>query len=432
MKRAFVVAAVVCATSWAGSARANGRFPYANHLVVDPSDSKHVVLRTTYGIVQTFDNGATWKWLCESSVGYGGKFDPAIAVTKSSRLLVGLFDGLTSSTDRGCDFARVGGALFEKQFVIDLVVEQKDPSHALAITSTGLGDAGFHVIIAESLDSGATWTQAGVDLPKDFNSETVEVAPSRPERIYASGIFGTPRQGVIEKSDDRGKTWERIPIELGTGGLAPYLAAVDPNDPDVVYVRIDGDASMSVHDRLLVSRDGAKTWTEIGNTTGDMLGFALSPDGTKLAYGGPLDGVFVASRTAPKPELVAPIAARCLTWSANGLYVCATEYPDDFTIGLSTDDGKTFKGIHNLANLSPLECAASTSTGRECPDDWAAVQSTIGIPLDDAGPDAGRDAGPNTFGPAEDGGCGCRVGRSAAAPFGLFALLALLIARRKK
>ncbi len=431
MKRALVVAAALCATSWVGNARANGRFPFANHLVVDPSDDKHLVLRTTYGMVQTFDGGANWKWLCEQSVGYGGKFDPAIGVTRAGRLLVGLFDGLTTSADRGCDFAQAPGTVFEKQYVIDLVVEQKDPSRALAITSTGLGDLGFHVIVAESLDSGATWAQAGVDLPKDFNSETLEVAPSRGDRIYASGIFGTPRQGVIEKSDDRGKTWERLVVDLGMGGLTPYLAAVDPNNPDVVYVRIDGDATTSTPDRLLVSRDGAKTWTEVGRTTGDMLGFALSPDGSKVAFGGPLDGLFVASTSDMKPEKVASLAIRCLTWHANGLYACATEYPDDFTVGLSTDDGRTFQGLYKLADLSPLECAASTSTGRDCPDDWAAVQATIGVPLD-AGPDAGADAGASADTPTDDGGCGCRVGRNTAAPFGLVALLALFLYRRKK
>jgi MYXO-CTERM domain-containing protein len=423
MKLAPAVVAVALSLSFASVASANGRFPYANQLVVDPSDNKHIVLRTTYGVVQTFDSGANWKWLCETSVGYGGKFDPAIGVTKTGRILIGLFDGLSSSSDRGCSFERVGVDIFTKQYVIDLVVEQKDPSRVVAITSTGLGDAGFHVAVGESLDSGATWKAAGVDLPKDFNSETIEVAPSRTERIYASGIVGMPRVGAIEKSDDRGATWERLPIDLGKDGLAPYLSAVDRNNPDVVWVRIDGDAALMAPDRLLVSRDGAKTWTEVASIPGEMLGFALSPDGSKVAFGGPTDGVFVASTTDPKPVRVSTFGARCLTWTPDGLYLCANEYPDGFTVGLSKDEGKTFAPIYQLANLSPLECAPSTSTGALCPKDWPGVQATIGAaPIEETGPmpvDTGR---PGTTTPPATTSCGCSVPGRAAGSLGLFAL----------
>ncbi len=426
MKLAPVAAAVIALGLWAGVASANGRFPFANQLVVDPSDGKHIVLRTTYGVLQTFDAGANWNWLCETSVGYGGKFDPAIGVTKTGRILVGLFDGMASSTDRGCNFTKVGESIFTKQYMIDLVVEQKDPARVVAITSTGLGDAGFHVALGESLDGGQTWKQAGADLPKDFNSETVEVAPSRSERIYASGIVGTPRTGVIQKSDDRGATWERLPIELGKDGLAPYLAAVDPNNPDVVWARIDGDAALMAPDRLMVSRDGAKTWTEVGRTTADMLGFALSPDGSKVAFGGPLDGVWIASTTDPKPTRVSSIGARCLTWTPAGLYVCATEYPDGFTVGLSTDEGKSFTPMYKLANLSPLECAATTTTGSLCAKEWPAVQATIGaVPIEETGPQPVDSGAKKPTTPPNDTSCGCSLpGRTS----GSFAALALALA----
>src|SRR5262245_35467226 len=52
-----IVAAGVAASS---PASANGRFPAAGQVAVDPSDSEHIVLRTTYGILQTTDGGTTW------------------------------------------------------------------------------------------------------------------------------------------------------------------------------------------------------------------------------------------------------------------------------------------------------------------------------------------------------------------------------------
>lgn len=417
--------AFLAITAWAGLAQANGRFPYANHLVVDPSDPRHVLVRTTYGFIQTVDGGDSWTWICEQSVGYGGAFDPAIALTGSGRALAGLFDGLSSSPDRGCSWSVAADPVLAKQFVIDLVVQSTDPKHALALTSTGAID-GFHVVLAESKDGGAAWAQLGVALPKDFNSETLEIAPSRPQRIYLSGIAGEPRQGVLFSTDDSGSTWERLSFDLA-GGLAPYLAAVDPKDPQLVYVRLNGDGSAGQGDSLWASRDGAKTWTKLAETKGDMLGFALSPDGSKLAFGGPTDGVWLTSTTAPAPTKVSSVAARCLAWSAAGLYACGDEYPDGFTVGLSTDDGKTFRPLNHLTRLSPLECASSTATGSLCPKEWPKVRSTLGVDEVDAGPVP--DAGPTPPAVKGDDDGGCSIGARTAPAFGLLALGLAALAR---
>lgn len=423
------VLAFVAVSAVSSVASANGRFPYANHLVVDPSDAKHVVVRTTYGMIQTFDSGTSWKWVCEQSVGYGGAFDPAIAVSGTGREIVGLFDGLTTSADRGCSYQPASEAFLQKQFLIDFVVQPTDPKHVVGMTSTG-SSSGFHVVLAESKDGGATWSQLGDALPLDFNSETLEIAPSRPERLYLSGVSGEPRAGVIFKSDDAGKTWIRSSFDL-KGGLAPYLAAVDPKDPQIVYVRLDGDSTMGQGDSLWRSADGGATWTQIGQTKGEMLGFALSPDGSKVAFGGPSDGVWLTSTTSSSPAKTSAIGARCLTWAAAGLYACANEYPDGFTVGLSNDEGKTFKPLNHLAVLSPLECAAPTSTGSLCPKEWPKIQATIGT--DDAGT---SDAGPTPTPapPSDDPSCGCSTpGRATGALAGMGTLFGLILgfARRK-
>jgi len=426
--RSFAIAAVI--TMAAGSAHANGRFPYANQLLVDPGNADRIVVRTTYGILQTFDAGKTWNWLCEKSVGYGGTLDPALGVTKNGTTIAGIFDGLSVTRDRGCSWA-TSGAPLDKEYVIDVAVEANDPTHAVALTSTGLGSGGFHVIVAESLDDGKTWTQAGVDLPTDFNSETLDVAPSDTNRIYVSGIVGTPRAGFIERSDDRGKSWSRLGVDLA-GTKAPFIAAIDPVDPNLLYVRLDGDPE----DHVLVSADGGKSWKEIYKSTGDLLAFALSPDGSKLAIGGPKDGLLVASRTdyvfqkvqSAVGEAGKTLGPRCLTWSGPNLYVCASEYPDGFTVGVSVDDGKTFKAIHHLSDLSELKCGAATSTGSACPSLWASVQDSIGQERD-----AGADASHTGTRPGKtDSNCGCRLvaPRAYGSGAGSVAWLALLVTSR--
>ena len=59
-----LVAALFVATP---SARANGRFPGASQLVVDPSNDQRIVVRATFGVLQTTDRGATWRWVCGST-----------------------------------------------------------------------------------------------------------------------------------------------------------------------------------------------------------------------------------------------------------------------------------------------------------------------------------------------------------------------------
>src|SRR5215475_8960530 len=84
--------AVACVAA-AGSARANGRFPAANQLVASQTDPNYLVLRTTFGILFSHDQGTTWDWICEKGVGYGGVEDPSMGILPSG-VIAGIFGGL--------------------------------------------------------------------------------------------------------------------------------------------------------------------------------------------------------------------------------------------------------------------------------------------------------------------------------------------------
>jgi photosystem II stability/assembly factor-like uncharacterized protein len=370
--RAAVAAATIAAGLAPRAALANGRFPAAGQVVVDPGDAKHLVLRTTYGLLQTTDSGSSWRWICEQAVGYGGTEDPAMGVTGDGTLLAGFFEGLSVSHDRGCSWAFIAGPL-DQQYTVDIAVESRLPARAVALASLGVKE-GFHTVLAETVDDGKTWTQAGVAMPVDFLGLTVEMAPSMTDRIYVSGLAGASHAGAIEKSDDRGKTWKQFPFDL-EGALAPYIGSVDPTNPERLYVRVDGG---NADDQLYVSDDGASTWQKIFTCTHDMLGFALSPDGSKVAAGGPDAGLFVASTRDFVFSQVSPIGVKCLKWHRDGLYACADEFKDTFTLGLSQNDGATFEAIYHLPDLSPLECDVGTPTGNSCPAAWPGLASTIG------------------------------------------------------
>lgn len=116
-----------------GDALANGRFPLANQLLVDPADASHIAVRTTFGMLVSGD-ATTFRWLCEAGIGYGGNQDPGIGIFGNGAIAVAAFEGFPISQDGGCNFAFAGGDL-EPQYVVDPAVEPGSPLRGVAVTS---------------------------------------------------------------------------------------------------------------------------------------------------------------------------------------------------------------------------------------------------------------------------------------------------------
>lgn len=427
----FIGAALAAASFFTPSlSRANGRFPLADQLVVDPTDPSHLVLRTTYGILSSSDSGGSWSWVCEAAVGYGGTQDPAMGVLADGTVLAGIFEGLSISHDRGCSWAFAKAPL-EGEYVIDVSVHRDEPAKAVAITSTGMG-TGFHVILAETADNGVTWTQAGNAVMNDMIALTVDIAPSNPNRVYISGSVGKVYAPAIERTDDRGMNWTRSFFDAAYAKEVPYLAGVDPTNPDRLYVRLSGADA----DHLLFSEDGAQTFTEIFSTASDLLGFALSPDGKRLVIGSPMEGVFVASTTDHAFTKVSSVAARCLTWTSAGIYACGNQFVDMFTLGLSTDEGKTFQNIYNLPEICPVECPAGAPTPAACTSAWPPLAATLGVDQAACGIVTTTSSSSSSGGPPPTDpqpSCSCDLTSSSGQTVGgIFALSSLIAARRRR
>lgn len=366
------------------SAQANGRFPSASQLVFDPSDPAHAVVRSTFGLLQTTDGGASWQWVCEKAMGFEGTFDPAIAISGTGAIHVGLPDGMSSSNDRACGFRRIAG-----DYVIDLAIDPASPNHLVAVTALSAGSPmGSTAKLLRSNDGGATWEPPRV-LPEDFKPLTVEVTKGR---IYASGLAPFVGLGMLARSDDGGATWTERTFE----GRDAYIAGVDRNNADRVYLRIDGES-----DELRFSGDGGSTFSTL-MIGGELLGFALAADGT-VAVGGA--GVFVSGPDHAFKK-VSDRAVRCLTFQGATLWSCTTD-PDQAV--LRADEVKL-----RLAELIPLACANAT-----CARYWPEVSRTF----------APVDAGPAPPSPAPSviaGGGGCNVsGPSSGASVLVVALLLL-------
>jgi hypothetical protein len=435
----------------AAPAAANGRYPASGQIALDPSNEKTLLVRATYGLMFSTTGGAGtngWGWICEPAVGYGGEEDPMMAFTSDGTLLAGIFEGLSVASTDACNWGFADGGLASR-YVVDLAIDKAAPSTGVLLVSNSAGqdDGGLPIFLTQlyqTSDNGHTWTQAGVNLPPGFLGLTVDSAPSNPERVYASGRYQAPDYaGVIERSDDRGATWQELPVPGANMNNLPYIGAVDPTNPDVLYVRMDSDPA----DSLLVSKDGGATWSTIFSAQGKLTGFAVSPDGSTVAIGsagivpdGGTATVGAGVWTAPSSTLaftqVSKVGALCLTWGATGLYACADEFVDGFTAGVSTDQGKTFSAIMHLGGLcGPLTCAPSSSVSQQCPALWPATQSTISATCPgDGGTSSGAASGSATAGatgsssggaPPSKGGTGCSCSMDAQGAGGA-ALLSVL------
>jgi hypothetical protein len=388
----------------ATSASANGRFPAANQLVVE---DQRVVVRTTFGLLQSLDGGKTWGWICEERVGFSGTFDPAVALARG-KLLAGLPDGLSTSAD-GCTFARAGKPL-DREIVVDLA--GRDPIVAVtAVPDPSI--VGFRAFVARSTDA-TTWSIAPSLLPEDLQPTTIEIAPSRSQRLYVAGVGPFKRFATVARSDDGGATWTESTFDMGTS-IAPYLAAVE-SDPDRVWLRFDGDEA----DTLLLSKDGGIRFDEVRKLD-QLLGFALSPDGSRVAIGGPNDGLWIASTTDLSFAKVNALRVRCLTWTKSGLWACG-----DDEIVFSSDEGKTFASRLRFADLQPLACVKP-----QCDSAWADISKLIAPADAGTKPDAAIADAPIAE-PTPQPGTSCGCGMKSGSPSGFVVLALLILLRRNR
>ncbi len=390
-------------------ANANGRFPASNQIIFSPTNENIIVGRATWAVLPSTDNGKTWGYLCEDVLALPGSAsyeDPELGLTANNALVAGLSIptvGLDVSPDLGCNWNCIGGPLTDQQ-IADVVVRPDLPHEVLAITSTTSTDGGISISsqVYQSTDDGATWAALGTPLDPTVTAQTIDVANGDPTKIYVSGNRGYSmgRTASLFISSDSGVTWVEhpvpqfnpsIPCLAPTTGQCPsedslYIAAVDPSDPNRVYLRSDGLAGSNTPgtSRLYVTTDGGQTFQVVKSftlpmqqssdfiLTGELLGFALSPDGSTVYIGTRETGLWTASKTdlaftQTNPKIEVQCLAARQTSAGPELWACSGE-TSGFIFGRSTNGGKSFTpAMATVTSTSGLvACSASGTTSNAC------------------------------------------------------------------
>jgi hypothetical protein len=394
-------------------------------LLEDPTHPDRLALAATYGILTTEGRGQNWYHVCEASFAdlatYTG--DPLLDFTGDGALLVGVQSTLNASRD-SCQWSpKLGGG---STFVVDYTVLGSATSALGSATSAVFAlVANYHngtvdYELVKSTDGAENWSRLGA-VPAE-NAYTLDVDPADPTHIYVTSIDNNV--GQLWRSNDNGITWAARPIPNTNLNESPYLAALHPGDAQRIYVRTDSwvplDGDLTANDALLYSSDGGETWTELFRNRAKLLGFALSPDGRTilLGYGDPFMGgalslpgrfgIFKSATDAFAFEPVFSAHVGCLTWTARGVYVCASQHFDGFELGFSPDadfgtEGSCITPLLRLPDVKgPLACSTGTM-GTACNANWAVACTQFGACTDAGSGPSGRCAGEDaSTGGAED------------------------------
>jgi photosystem II stability/assembly factor-like uncharacterized protein len=256
------------------------------------------------GVYKSIDAGKTWTHLGLDQTHHIGKI--AVDPRNPNNVFVAAIGKLyAANEERGVFHSTDGGRSWKKVLgdadvgAVEVVIDPSDsrvvyaglwntrrPPWFTYAPTNGPGGGIF-----KSIDGGATWTRLTNGLPREGIGRTgIAVSPTHPSRVYAivdclvpeapaqpEPPLGTPPpqpapagarpsspppgQGGFFRSDDAGATWQRISNDPALWGRGWYFEkiAVDPTDPDTVYI-----PNVAVNR----TRDGGKTWVVLRGSPG--------------------------------------------------------------------------------------------------------------------------------------------------------------------
>jgi hypothetical protein len=445
--RSIGVAAVTLAlalTSAAGRyAHADGALPGSLGILLPADKPQQIVLGTNFGLIWSEDAGATWLWTCEqvptSMANIYAVGPPPVTAGSLGDRFYGLspIEGLAFSDDGTCSWQTAGGALVG-QSVTDFFVDPTNPNRVLAAAAAtdDAGDVGPASIYASS-DGGTTFGATPLfTAPATAAIVGVEIARSDPNVVYIS-YYIPMADGLhpwLVRSSDGGASWTPLDVHAALGLNQVRIFAVDPSNPDLLYLRLIANGSESV----AITRDGGMTFTTpLTITGGSVSAFARLASGTVLVGarinfatdGGGASGAgyrstdggltFVPWSLTPQPHVVG--LAERVSAGKSTLYISGENYVDGWALASSADEGMTVTPLFSYNQVRGIKSCAQQACANNCLYEYnQAVWDR------DVCTGALLDAGTGAPPPAKSSGCHCAAAGGERP--GMASLLALALA----
>ena len=233
---------------------------------VSPGDAQNppvIYAGTSLGIFRSDDSGATF---VPARNGFRATQVQDLAIDGAGRLLVATINsvGLFRSIEPGV-YEIISGKL-PRETVVGLQAVAAAPDDPdVYLVAGGFSDIGT---IFRTGDGGLSWSPAEVSQLPFATRMRMAFAPSDSSRVYVTA------GGRFLRSDDGGQSFRDLQPEL-LGSVA-----VDPSDPDVVYV-----GSWSTGRGIFKSPDGGFTLGQL-SVRADISAIILDPERPEVLYAG--------------------------------------------------------------------------------------------------------------------------------------------------
>ena len=441
-------------------ARADGAFPDSQNIMTPASLPNEILLGTNFGLVLSVDGGQTWTWTCEQTQNNFATLYQ-LGPPPGNRLFGTSLAGLIYSNDSSCSWL-VAGGLAAGSSVSDFFPDPTNPDRVLAVVAV-TAEAGVVSQVLESADGGATFgSQPLYTAASGDNISGIEISRSTPTTVYLTLTSGAAHTPKLAQSTNSGGSWQvrDLSAHLPAGTNFIRLIAIDPTDPQKVFLRIRSLGDGGTTEAVAVTDDGGATAsTPLSFPGGILSAFTRMSNGT-IVLGGVVGTTSVAYTSADGGSTFQPVPTpqpsfRGLSSRGTTLYVVADNQADGYAIGTSTDLGMTWKPLMGWADsvYTPIQaiqtclmaycqtdCRARASAGQWSPDMCSATAAPLPVDagadarVGDAGGTAGHGGGDAGGPPGGKSSGGCHCATSGGSPLRGWEIggLALALALRRR
>jgi len=262
------------------------------------------------GLYKSVDGGSNWtKMGFEKSERIA---DIIVNPNNSKEIYLGVLGALWGdSEERGVYKTTDGGATWNKVLYTnqktgcaDLAMDPKDPNILYASmwefrrTGWSFESGGENSALYKSTDAGATWNKIHNGFPEgNLGRLGIAIAPSEPNILYTVIEAEKNERKGLYRSDDAGANWKQLNNDFGITVRPFYFSriVVDPKNPDVV---VKGGLNGSI------SRDGGKTFKNLGNMHSDIHDITFDIHNSDRMYVGTDGGVYRSWNGGTTMEIV--------------------------------------------------------------------------------------------------------------------------------
>jgi photosystem II stability/assembly factor-like uncharacterized protein len=201
------------------------------------------------GILKTTNGGQTWELKADDIFKNDRFFRIAVNPRNSNYIFAATRSGIYRSTDAGESWSILTNGLPSGPKGTDIVLDPKNPDTAYAAFWSEFRSGIFKT--TNATDATPYWTSLSIVVvgrPFDCSRIALGISPSLPQRLYALMADRSDDIDIFYHTGDGGESWTPIQLPdttlfghlypqcIGTNGSYNLDVAVNPKNPDIVYL----------------------------------------------------------------------------------------------------------------------------------------------------------------------------------------------------